>query len=922
MRVGEARQNPDTLLKRVQLTEEAQKKNQGKLKIFFGYAAGVGKTYTMLKAAHAAAEDGHDVVCGYIEPHARPATMALVDGLECLPFMEITHNGTTLHEFDLNAALVRHPEIILVDELAHTNASGSRHKKRYQDIEELLRAGIDVYTTINVQHLEGLNDKVAGITHVVVNERVPDHIFDYATSVELVDIEPDDLIDRLNQGKIYQPHMAKAALSNFFSKKNLAALREIALRRSADRLTRNPFAAGIGDSASGIESGDDVMVYVTGDKGNARVIRAAVNMAQAYKSNVIALVVKSSSDERKSDTEHDMLEENIKLAESLGAHTVVLYGDDAARQIAQYVPLSGVTRVVVGSSSNKWRFFNFGESLVNRLIQLTRDATVLVVPDKDIPALFNRTLSKSFLRFSWADALYALIAVGAATFIGMGLSFVNLSVSVILMVYLVSILLLAFRANSVFYGIISALLGVLAFNFFFVEPLYSFAAYGASYPLIFLSLVISAFSVSSITIRMNRQGEAAARRAYKTEVLLESDRIFQKARTFEECVETAARQTLKFLNRPVVSYLHDPSGLSKGSLHEPHVFDIPRTGEFPSEHYELISPSERAVADWVFTNGERAGAGTDTLSNSFCFYLPIKGESASYGVLGIALSNDDENELGPFEKNLLFALVESAGRAADHIAYVHERQTIELKAKTESLRSNLLRSISHDLRTPLTSISGNADVLLSSSLKIDQDTKQRLYLDIYNDAVWLQSLVENILLITRADSGQLNITLQPELVSEVVEEALRHVNRKIKDYNVDINISDSLLMAQMDVRLILQVIVNLINNAIDHTPRGSCIKIIGKPQGEETYIGISDNGPGLKPGQENQVFEMFYNGVASGAGDRRRGMGIGLALCKSIVEEHGGTIGVDPVHPHGCLFWFTLPRVTQDKLGIQNCATE
>lgn len=904
MRVGDARQNPDDLLKRVQLSEEAQHKDQGKLKIFFGYAAGVGKTYAMLKAAHEALAEGYDVVSGYIEPHARPATSALLEGLECLPFLQVSHNGVTLREFDLDAALKRHPEIILVDELAHTNAPGCRHKKRYQDVEELLRAGIDVYTTVNVQHLESLNDKVAGITHVVVNERVPDRIFDYATSVKLVDIEPDDLISRLNQGKIYTSSMAQSALLNFFSKKNLAALREIALRRAADRLTRNPFAAGTGDSASGVEVSDDVMVYVTGDKGNPRVIRAAANMARAYQSNLIAVVVKGSFSSRNDEDEHERLAANVELAESLGAHTVTLHGDDVARQIAQYIPLSGVTRIVVGSSSNRRRFFNLGESFVNRLVRFARDATILVVPDQDIPARLGHTLQREYLRFSWVDVLMALLSSAIAVTVGLVLDMVGLESSVILMAFLVSILICAFKANSIFYGLLSALAGVLTFNFFFVEPLYTFNAYGANYPFVFLFLVLSAFCVSSITIRMNRQSESTARRVYKTEVLLESDRKYQEARTLEACLEIAAQQTLKFLNRPVITYLHDSAS---DRLFEPRVYDMPGTDGSSSEHYELISPSERAVADWVFNNGERAGSGTDTLANAQCFYLPIKGESSAYGVIAIALGNEDEDELGPFEKNLLYALIESAGRRGDQIISMQERQTIELKAKTESLRSNLLRSVSHDLRTPLTSISGDANMLLCSSDDLDEHSKQHLYRDIYDDAVWLSNLVENLLSITRADEGTLNLTMKPEIISEVVEEALRHVNRKIVSHHVSVKIPDAFLSGNMDARLIIQVLVNLINNAVEYTPYDSCITIAAEAQGEYVCISVTDNGAGLRPGEESHIFDMFYNGGGQFSADRRRGMGIGLSLCKSVVEEHGGTIGVRQVKPHGCEFWFTLP---------------
>lgn len=908
------RQNPDDLLRRIKQDEESSAA-MGRLKIFFGYAAGVGKTYAMLEAAHQAKEKGFDVVAGYIEPHQRPATSALLDGLEQIPPLVVKHKGIVLREFDLDAALARHPQIVLVDELAHTNAAECRHRKRHQDVEELLRAGINVYTTVNVQHIESLNDKVAGITHVPVRERVPDRIFDQASAVELIDIEPDDLVDRLNAGKIYREEQARSALSHFFTKKNLAALREIALRRTADRLNRNPDAAGLGAGDRSAGAGEDVMVHVTGNPGDVKAIRSAAGMAQAYHGALTALVVeKPSKDGRGADElaeERRSLRSNIELAEELGAAVVAVYGDDPVLQIAQYAPAAGISRVVMGSSGTERRLFGLGETSVDRLARLAPGLTIVAVPDKNVPRQVARRLAGSLLGFSWKDVGLAVAGQVAAVLVGLAVYEVGTGSPAIPMLFLLASIVLARFAASISYSLAAAIAGMLLYNFFFTYPRFTLVAQGASYPVVFACLALGGFAVSTLTIRMKTQAERAARRAYRTEVLIDTSKRLRGAKTADECLAIAAGQTMKLLNRPVVMYLVDEGG----RLGEPHVFNLPGTDGLEGDVSELVEDRERGVAAWVAANGEPAGATTRTLVDSKCLYLPVRGQSDVRGVAGLALSGGDD--FGSFEKSLLLVIFEEAGQTIERIRLFQERQAMRVKAEAEALRATMLRSVSHDLRTPLTSISGNASVLLNDEGKLDDEKRRMLCKDIDEDAVWLIGLIENLLAATRAEEGRLDLRLQPEMLVDVIGEAVRHATRHSGGHVVEVKVEDDFLMADMDAALVVQVLTNLLDNAARHTPAGSTITVAARRCGKNVLVSVQDDGPGIDDSEKPRVFDLFYNGPQT-RGDRRRGLGLGLALCKSIVEEHGGAIGVNDAVPHGCVFWFTLPAEDAPCLPLED----
>ena len=906
------RPDPDALLERLR-EEDDEPRERGRLKVFFGYAAGVGKTYAMLEEAHRAQGAGADVAVGYVEPHTRADTLALLEGLEVVPPKEVAHRGIVLRELDLDAVLERRPQVALVDELAHTNAPGCRHRKRYQDVEELLRAGIDVYTTVNVQHLEGLNDKIAAVTAVSVAERIPDRVFDGADSVELVDLEPADLIARLEAGKVYAPERAGAALAHFFSRSNLAALREIALRRMADRLTRTAPTAAVPRA----EAGEDVIVLVTGEEGSLRVVRAAANLAEALHGSLTALAVEPADarDGRGDDARaSDALRRALALAEELGARCVMLSGDDPVAPAAQYAATAGIRQLVVAGPSPR-RGLLVRRDVAGRLMRAAPDAVVTAVPSADAPALLDRQHVLAALAPTGADVLRAAVAVALATALGTLAWELSPATPVILMIYLLVALLLATRADGFLYAALAALGSVVAYNFFFTVPRFTFHAYGLSAPVIFAFLLVGTMAASSLAIRLKRQAAQAARRSYRTEVLLESSRKLQAAPTLAACLETAAAQVVKILDRPVVIYEADP--LAVGGLAAPRVYDVPGTGGGDAGAAALTAPDEAAVAAWVAANGEPAGLTTDTLREARCLYLPIRSRERVFGVAGLVMERAAE-DFGSFERNLLVALLDECGQAAAALALARERRDLTVKAEKEALRSNLLRSISHDLRTPLTSISGDADMLLADAGALSGAQRERLCADIRDDARWLIGLVENLLSVTRLDDGSVAVDQEPELVADVVADALRHARRD-DAHVVETRLDNELLMASMDAGLIVQVIVNLVNNALAYTPPGSTITVAarrvrrdGAPRVELT---VADDGPGIPDAEKARVFDLFYHGsrragadggAAGEGGDSRRGMGLGLALCRSILRAHGGDIAVSDARPHGCVFTFDL----------------
>nr|WP_317408439.1 sensor histidine kinase KdpD [Fournierella massiliensis] len=873
--------------------EKADKPRQGRLKIFFGYAAGVGKTYAMLKAAHRAKDQGVDVAVGYVEKHTRPDTLALLDGLEQLPTLKVEYKGIVLNEFDLDAALKRRPQLLLVDELAHSNAAGCRHTKRYQDVEELLRAGIDVYTTVNVQHLESLNDLVASITQVAVNERIPDSVFDSADQVELVDIEPDDLILRFQTGKVYQRNQASRALNHFFTKDNLVALREIALRRTADRLSRNAQRTG---NETAAKASEHILICLSSSPSNAKVIRTAARMAEAFHSSFTALFVETTETNELKGENLKRLRDNLRLAEQLGAQIATVYGDDPAVQIAEYAKVSGITKIVLGRTNHKSTVFLKSKTLVDKLTKLAGDIDVYIIPDTQ--PLYKKKASFIHLedhKFRWTDLLKAVLITAAATGISFCFYTLGLREANIITVYILGVLLTAIWTNGHLYGALASLLSVISFNFFFTVPRFTLAANDPDYPVTFLIMLVASVISSTLATRVKKQARQSAQKAYYMELLINSNQKLQQGRDEQEIIQIAAEQVSALLDRPVLYAL-----AMKG---QELSFQVSPQNE-ANKQLSAMTPEEKGVADWVIKNNKHAGATTNTLSHAHNLYLSVRGNQEVMGVIGVPAKYYPPLEV--FEKNLMISILNECGLILERRRLRDEKQKIALETQRERLRSNLLRAISHDLRTPLTSISGNAGVLMEKSIALTEEKKQEIYASIYDDSMWLVDLTENLLSITRIENGTMHLQMNAELIDDVLREAIAHVDRQAARHHIRVNLEDDLLMAKMDARLIVQVIINIVNNAIKYTPEGSHICISAEKEDRMVCIHIADDGPGISDEAKVHLFDMFYT-AGIGKADSRRGLGLGLSLCQSIVEAHGGEISVENNEPHGAIFSFTLP---------------
>ena len=643
---------------------------QGRLKIFFGYAAGVGKTYAMLEAAHQAKTEGIDVVVGYVEPHARPDTLALLTGLEVLPNQMIDYRGIQLREFDLDQALQRKPQLILVDELAHNNAQGCRHTKRYQDVEELLQAGINVYTTVNVQHLESLNDLVSSITGITVNERIPDHVFDRASQVELVDIEPNELIKRLQTGKVYRERQAKQALQNFFTTENLAALREITMRRTADQLNRSAVQEGNQKSA---RAGEHILICLSSAPSNAKVIRTAARMADAFHSGFTALFVQTPETKELSGENMRRLRSNLHLAEQLGAQISTVYGTDPAVQIAEYARVSGVTKIVMGRINHKQNPITGKKSLADRLIELT-DLDVYIIPDRQ--PLYKKPIGKLRIpkaHFSWRDVTIMLVSLLLSTAVGFGFYDAGFIESNIITVYILGVLMTAVWTNGYFYGAVDSLLSVAAFNYFFTVPRFTFQANDPSYPVTFLIMLFSSIIASSLASRVKAQARLAAQKSYYTELLLESSQKFQKGRTEWDCLRLAAEQLNRMFGRPIL-YALDGAEQDLTFRVEPADEKSVLSG---------LSSQEIGVAKWVQKNNKHAGATTNTLPDSKWLFLSVRGTQGVMGIVGIPIVGYSVPDA--FEKNLMIAILSECGLSQERIRLQEERDQAALQTQKERL---------------------------------------------------------------------------------------------------------------------------------------------------------------------------------------------------------------------------------------------
>jgi two-component system sensor histidine kinase KdpD len=880
------RPNPDALLARVR--EEENRAGRGKLRIFFGYAAGVGKTYSMLAAAQTERAAGADIVVGYVEPHGRPETEGLLKGLECLPALSVTYRGAALHEFDLDAALARKPTIVLVDELAHTNAIGVRHPKRWQDVEELLAAGINVWTTLNVQHIESLNDVIAHITGVAVKETLPDTVLEQAAEIELIDITPDKLMKRLAAGKVYIPAQAERALKNFFQKSNLVALRELSLRQAASRVQRDVEVARQDRSAvAPWLTSERLLVCVGPSPNNARIIRATKRLASSLGAEWLAVAVDTGVDGRHSAVVKELTTQNLRLAEQLGAETQTLVGGNVAEVLLEFARSRNVSKIVAGKTAQpRWRQW-FVDTVVDQLLNKSGDIDVYIVSgegDQQVPIRYPASPAAS----RWTDYLKAALAVGICGLLGYGARAAGLADANIVMIFLAGV---AFVAAQMGRGpsVAAAIGSVLVFDYFFVPPRLTFAVSDTQYIITFAVMLGIGLLISELTSRLQAQLRASQQQEKRTAQLFRMTRQLSELAGSDFLVRTAGRQLEEIFDGEVVLFLREPSG--ELSL---------RFGE-RSAVIEL--PVNEVVAKWVATNGKTAGARTDTLPNATALFVPLAGSQQIVGALGVA-PKDPNRLLDPEQVRLLETCGSLIALSIERDQSVLDAHEAQLQVQAEQLRNSLLNSVSHDLRTPLATIAGTASSLLEQASIDDRESLQT----VVEESRRLARLVENLLDMARLDSGSIVLNRQWHVLEEIVGVALNTMKRELKDRDIRITIPADFPLLKIDGFLIEQLLVNLLENASRYTPPGSELEITAVAKDRRAEIHVADSGPGLPPGSEEKVFDKFFRG-STVAPDGRRGVGLGLAICQAIVQAHGGTITAANRPAGGAEFIVSFPCI-------------
>jgi len=878
----DGRPDPEALLARIR--EEERRAARGKLKVFFGASPGVGKTYAMLEAARARVRDGVDVVVGVVETHGRTETGALLEGLPALLKRPVEYRGIRLEEFDLDAALARRPGLLLVDELAHTNAPGSRHAKRWQDVEELLDAGISVYTTLNVQHIESLNDVVAQITGVTVRETLPDSVFDKADEIELADLAAEDLLGRLREGKVYVPEQAAAAVERFFRKGNLIALRELALRRAAERVDAQMRGWM---RESGIRAvwpaGERLLVCIGPNPDGARLVRAGKRMATGLRCEWRVVYVERPG-QAVSEAERDTLVANLQLAESLGAGTATLAGQDAAAEILAYARDQNVTKIVVGKPTHaRWRDL-FGGSVLDRLVRGSGEVDVYVITgDVDAaprprPAAARRS---PLVEYAWAAGIIAGLAA---------LVFRVASVTDVAMVYLLGVGVVAYRFGRG-PSVAAALLGIAAFDFFFVPPFLTLAISDIRYLLTFAVMLVIALVISALAHRLRAQAETARERERRTAALYALSRDLAATRGRPEAVAVAARHLSDTFGAPVQVLLPDGEGRVGVPADAPQGFPV--------------DEKERSVAQWVFERGRAAGAGSDTLPAAQALWVPLAGSTGPVGVVGVR-AEDPRRFHDPGTLRLVETFASQAALALERVRMAEDAQREQVQAEAERLRTALLSSLSHDMRTPLGAITGAASSLLEEASALAEPARQDLLRSILAESQRMNRLIGNLLDMIRLETGALEVQREWQPLEEVVGVALIRLGDRLKDHPVEVRLPSDLPLANVDGLLIEQVFVNLFENAVKYTPAGTPIEIGAAAREGALEVEVADRGPGLPAGEEARVFDKFFRlpGVAGSAG-----VGLGLTICRGIVTAHGGRIWAENRPGGGAVFRFTLPLV-------------
>ena len=641
---------------------------------------------------------------------------------------------------------------------------------------------------------------------------------------------------------------------------------------------------------------EHILVCLSASPSNSKIVYTAARMAKAFGGIFTALYVHTHDADKMEENDKIRLQHHIRLAEQLGANIVTVYGDDVSYQIAEFARLSSVTKIIIGRSNVTRRHIWSKPTLTEKLISIAPNLDIHIIPDSLVEKKYRS--GKKTLRHRILPSVKDIFIISAvlAAVTGIGYTFLRLGFteSNIITIYILGVLLISLFTKGYACSVISSVLSVILFNFLLTEPRLTFNAYDSGYPVTFVIMLLASIITGTLAAKLKDHAKLSAQAAFRTKVLFDTNQLLQKAQDDKDIINITASQLMKMLDRDVIVYMENNGKLSKGYLFS----IIPQ-----SDNEELSSFGENNIAEWVFRNIKRAGAGTDKFRDAECLFLPIHINNKVYGVVGIHI---DERPLDSFENSVLLSILGECALAIENSRNAKEKEMAAVLAKNEQLRANLLRSISHDLRTPLTSIAGNAGNLLSNFDKMDNETRIQVFNDIYNDSMWLINLVENLLSITRIEEGKMNINMSAELIDEVIEEALRHINRKSVEHDISVDIKDEFMLVRIDARLIVQVIINLVDNAVKYTPAGSAIIITAEKTENAALVSVSDNGPGISDDIKPRVFDMFFTGENKIA-DSRRSLGLGLSLCKSIINCHGGEITLTDNIPHGCKFTFSLP---------------
>jgi two-component system sensor histidine kinase KdpD len=864
---ADRRPSPDALL------ESAEREHRARLRIFLGAAPGVGKTFEMLLAGRARKAEGVDVVIGAVETHGRKETEALVQGFEIIPRAAVSYKDHTLNEMDLDAILARKPDLVLVDELAHTNAPGSRHLKRYLDVEELLAAGIDVFTTVNIQHVESLNDIVAQITRIRVHETVPDSIIDRADDIEVIDLTPGDLIERLKQGKVYLPKTARSAIENYFSPGNLTALRELALRRTAQRVDEQLVHHMREHAISGPwAAGDRVLVCIDEGLRSPALIRYGRRLAERLRAPWTAATVETPRSARFSETERGRIAIAMRLAETLGAEAVTLPGRGVAEEVMRFAHERNVTHIVIGrSDKSRWREWLEG-SATHDLIRIAGDVSVHVISGREkAPSEPKGSVQLASGSDNHVTPYVASLAITAVA-LGFGLVLHRvLNVENIGIVFLMGVF-----TSALWYGLMPAIftcfVSALAFNFFFLPPLYTFTIGDPESIVTFVFFLIVAGIASNLTARVRGQALSARQRARTTEDLYLFSKKLAGTASLDDVLWATAFQIASMLKVRVVLLL--PEGGT-----------IALKAGYPPE--DTLDQADLAAAKWTWQSDRPAGRGADTLPGAKRLFLPMRTARGPIGVVGI----DDDRQgplLTPERRRLMDALIDQAALAIERVNLVEDLDNARLAAEADRLRSALLTSISHDLKTPLASIMGAAGTLREFSNALQEPAKEELLVTIVDESERLNRFIANLLDMTRLESGAIEPNFGMHALDDIVGAALSRARKILGYHRADVDLPSDLPMIRVDPVLFEQVLFNLFDNAAKYAEPNSAIRIQAFSDERAVTLQILDEGPGIAEEDLERVFGKF---TRAWKGDSvRAGTGLGLAICRGFVEAMGGTI--------------------------------